>query len=207
MENFFIFERGSWTGSITKPLNIEEFWRFSARHVIEQWFSNFFKSDPIFFFLNWRDPYTVYIYIYIYIYIERERERDKERKKEGKTTALQTDLESHRRAPEGCSVQNQITVGASEITVVRVLAFMHIYSDICFVQSIVMIITMSLQFRENMRMSLQKVCCKYKLYIGPLSSMNNETFIHILNGEYTAKKARKVRFLKKLSLISVNRNL
>ncbi len=38
---------------------------------------------------------------------------------------------------------------------------MHIYSDIWFVQSIVMIITMSLRFRENMRMSLQKVCCKY----------------------------------------------
>ncbi len=39
---------------------------------------------------------------------------------------------------------------------------MHIYSDIsCFVQYIVMIITMSLRFRENMRMSLPKVCCKY----------------------------------------------
>lgn len=39
---------------------------------------------------------------------------------------------------------------------------MHIYSDISyFVQSIVMIITMSLRFRENMRLSLSKVCCKY----------------------------------------------
>ncbi len=44
-------------------------------------------------------------------------------------------------------------------------------------------------------------------HISPLSSMKNETFIQILNGEYTAKKARKVRFFKKLSLISVYRDL
>ncbi len=44
-------------------------------------------------------------------------------------------------------------------------------------------------------------------HIGPLSSIKNETFIQILNGEYTAKKARKVRFLKKLSLMLIYRNL
>ncbi len=33
-------------------------------------------------------------------------------------------------------------------------------------------------------------------YIGPLSSNKNEKFIQILNGEYTAKKAHKVCFLK-----------
>ncbi len=39
-------------------------------------------------------------------------------------------------------------------------------------------------------------------HIGPLSSMKNE-----MDGEYTAKKARKVSFLKKLSLISIYRDL
>ncbi len=67
------------------------------------------------------------------------------------------------------------------LKLVRVLAFVHIYSDISyFVQSIVMMNTMSLRFRENMQMSLPKVCC---MYIGPLSSMKYETFIQSLNGE------------------------
>ncbi len=48
-------------------------------------------------------------------------------KKEGETTALQTDLESHRRAPEGCSVQKSKVLLLLKL--VRVLAFMHIYSD------------------------------------------------------------------------------
>ncbi len=61
--------------------------------------------------------------------------------------------------------------------------FMHIYSDMSY---LAMINTMSLRFRENILMSLPKVCC-----IGPLSSMKKETFIQILNGHrlYTAKKA------------------
>ncbi len=69
-----------------------------------------------------------------------------------------------------------------------------------------MINTMLLRFRGNMQMSLPKVCC---MYIGPLSSMKYETFIQSLNGDrlYTAKKACKVRFRKKLSFISVYRNL
>ncbi len=84
-------------------------------------------------------------------------------KKEGETTALQTDLESHRRAPEGCSVQKSKVLVLLKL--VRVLAFMHIYSDIYFVQSIVMINTMSLRYRENMQMSLPKVCCKYSTLV------------------------------------------
>ncbi len=31
----------------------------SGKGSLDQWFSNFFKSDPMFFFLNW----CVYIYI------------------------------------------------------------------------------------------------------------------------------------------------
>ncbi len=68
-------------------------------NVGESVFSNFFKSDPISFFLNLRDPF---------IYIKKER------RKEGKTTALASsptvELRKH------ALFLNQITVGASEIS-------------------------------------------------------------------------------------------
>ncbi len=53
---------------------------------------------------------------------------------------------------------------------------MHIYSDISyFVQFIVMIITMSLRFRDADVTS--------ESLFGPLRSMKNKTFIQIMNGE------------------------
>ncbi len=76
---------------------------------------------------------------------------------------------------------------------------MHINSDISyFVQSIVMIITMSLQFRENTRMSLLKVCCKYATLVF-LAAWKTKLLskFWMENRLYTAKKARKVCFLKK----------
>ncbi len=32
-------------------------------NALKQWFSNFYKSDPIFFFLNWRKTYVYTVYI------------------------------------------------------------------------------------------------------------------------------------------------
>ncbi len=69
------------------------------------------------------------------------------------------------------------------LKLVRVLAFMHIYSDISyFVQSIVMndyhnVIAISREYADVTSESLLQV------HIGPLSSMKNKTFIQILNGE------------------------
>ncbi len=133
------------------------------------------------------------------------QEERKEGRREGKTTALQTDLESHRRAPEGCSIPNQSL--SVLLKLVRVLAFLHIYSDIYFVQSIVMIIIMSLRFRENMWMFFRMfVASKPHWSIAAWKTKLLFKF-WMENRLYTEKKACKVGFLKKLSLDSVYRDL
>ncbi len=83
---------------------------------------------------------------------------------------------------------------------------MDIYSDISyFVQSIVdyhNVIAISREYAAVTSKSLLQLC-----HIGPINSMKNETYSNSEQRIYTANKARKVRFLKKLSLISVYRNL
>ncbi len=93
------------------------------------------------------------------------------------------------------------------LKLVRVLAFLHIYSDIYFVQSIVMIIIMSLRFRENMWMFFRMfVASKPHWSIAAWKTKLLFKF-WMENRLYTEKKACKVGFLKKLSLDSVYRDL